>query len=128
MADILGGSWQVWGLLIITAIVIHGIATLIWNQYIRYAAASRASILSNLEPFIAMIMGVILLQKPITGHEMIGSIFLWAVSCSPPTSDGDRTGCNIDAAASFGSKGSRNGSLRYRMTGQSPLIMDRTHP
>ncbi|TMN22740.1 DMT family transporter [Lentibacillus cibarius] len=72
----LSEDWQGWGLLIVTAIVVHGIATLIWNQNIRYADASKASILSNLEPFIAMIMGVILLQKPITTPEIIGSLFI----------------------------------------------------
>ncbi len=72
----LGANWQPWGLLIVTAVVVHGIATLVWNHHIRYADASKASILSNLEPFIAMIMGVILLQKTITGHEIIGSLFI----------------------------------------------------
>ncbi|GAA0444872.1 hypothetical protein GCM10008983_22910 [Lentibacillus halophilus] len=72
----LNGNWQSWSFLIGTAIVVHGIATLVWNQNIRYADASKASILSNLEPFAAMIMGVILLQKPITGPEIIGSLFI----------------------------------------------------
>ena len=38
--------------------------------------ASKASILSNLEPFVAMIMGLILLYKPITGAEILGSLFI----------------------------------------------------
>src|SRR5699024_9593756 len=59
-----------------TAIVVHGIATLIWNNNIRYVDASKASILSNLEPFVAMIMGVMLLSKPITGVEIVGSLFI----------------------------------------------------
>lgn len=65
-----------WSLLIVTAVVVHGIATLIWNSNIRYVDASKASILSNLEPFVAMIMGLILLYKPITGAEMLGSLFI----------------------------------------------------
>src|SRR5699024_840598 len=54
----------------------NGIAMLIWNYNIRYVDASKASILSNLEPFVAMIMGLILLYKPITGSEIIGSLFI----------------------------------------------------
>src|SRR5699024_8312115 len=54
-----------WGFLIITGITVHGIATLLWNHNIQYVDASRASILSNLEPFVAMIMGVILLSQVI---------------------------------------------------------------
>ncbi len=65
-----------WSFLIGTAIVVHGIATLVWNNNIRHVDASKASILSNLEPFVAMIMGLILLYKPITGAEILGSLFI----------------------------------------------------
>lgn len=65
-----------WLFLIGTAIVVHGIATLIWNHNIRHVDASKASILSNLEPFVAMVMGLILLYKPITGAEILGSLFI----------------------------------------------------
>ncbi|MEH7248199.1 DMT family transporter [Neobacillus niacini] len=65
-----------WSFLIGTAVVVHGIATLIWNNNIRHVDASKASILSNLEPFVAMIMGLILLYKPITGVEILGSLFI----------------------------------------------------
>ncbi|ARF17481.1 DMT family transporter [Sporosarcina ureae] len=65
-----------WSFLIITAVVVHGIAMLIWNNNIRYVDASKASILSNLEPFVAMIMGLVLLYKPITGAEIVGSLFI----------------------------------------------------
>ncbi|MFK9093946.1 DMT family transporter [Bacillus salipaludis] len=65
-----------WALLIGTAVVVHGIATLIWNNNIRHVDASKASILSNLEPFVAMIMGLILLSKPITSAEILGSLFI----------------------------------------------------
>ena len=65
-----------WTLLIGTAVVVHGIANLIWNKNISHVDASKASILSNLEPFVAMIMGLILLYKPITGAEILGSLFI----------------------------------------------------
>jgi drug/metabolite transporter (DMT)-like permease len=65
-----------WALLIGTAVVVHGLATLIWNNNIRHVDASKASILSNLEPFVAMIMGLFLLFKPVTGIEIIGSLFI----------------------------------------------------
>ncbi|WP_067727903.1 DMT family transporter [Oceanobacillus damuensis] len=65
-----------WSFLIGTAIVVHGIATLIWNKNIRHVDASKASILSNLEPFVAMVMGLILLNKLITGAEILGSLLI----------------------------------------------------
>lgn len=70
------GGVSGWALLIVTAIVVHGIATLIWNNHIRNVDASKASILSNLEPFVAMVVGLILLSKPITGIELLGSVFI----------------------------------------------------
>lgn len=65
-----------WALLIGTAVVVHGIAALIWNSNIRHVDASKASMLSNLEPFVAMIMGLLLLFKPIAGVEILGSMFI----------------------------------------------------
>ncbi|WP_428912211.1 DMT family transporter [Niallia sp. Krafla_26] len=65
-----------WVFLIGTAVVVHGIANLIWNNNIRHVDASKASILSNLEPFVAMLMGLILLYKPITSTEILGSLFI----------------------------------------------------
>lgn len=71
-------SLNPWLLLISTAIIVHGLATLIWNKHIRNVDASKASILSNLEPFVAMVVGFILLSKPITFIEILGSIFIVA--------------------------------------------------
>lgn len=72
----ISSNFSDWALLIGTAIIVHGLANLIWNQNIRYVDASKASVLSNLEPFVAMIMGLLLLSKPITGAEMVGSLFI----------------------------------------------------
>ncbi|RJS62459.1 EamA family transporter [Bacillus sp. PK3_68] len=65
-----------WAFLAATAIVVHGIATLIWNSNIRYVDASKASMLSNLEPFVAMVTGLIILHKPITKIELLGALFI----------------------------------------------------
>ena len=72
----ISGDLKGWALLIGSAIIVHGIATLVWNNHIRYVEASKASILSNLEPFVAMITGLILLAKPITGIELLGAFFI----------------------------------------------------
>lgn len=65
-----------WAFLIGTAVIVHGLANLIWNHNIRFVDASKASILSNLEPFVTMIMGLILLSKPITSIEALGALFI----------------------------------------------------
>src|SRR5699024_5127005 len=61
-----------WLLLVVTAVIVHGLANLLWNQHIQHVQASKASILSNLEPFVAMVVGFILLAKPITSIEFLG--------------------------------------------------------
>ncbi|HLR64216.1 MAG TPA: DMT family transporter [Pseudogracilibacillus sp.] len=65
-----------WLLLIGTAIIVHGLANLLWNQHIQHVHASKASILSNLEPFVAMVVGFILLAKPIMMIEFLGGILI----------------------------------------------------
>lgn len=69
-------DWRDWVLLIITAVIVHGAANVIWTRNIRYVDASKASILTNLEPFVAMVMGLILLHNPITSSQILGSLFI----------------------------------------------------
>ncbi|ASN05972.1 DMT family transporter [Virgibacillus necropolis] len=72
----LSASTGDWAFLIGTAIVVHGVATLLWNNNIRHVDASKASMLANLEPFVAMIVGLVLLFKPITLVEILGSLLI----------------------------------------------------
>lgn len=65
-----------WLFLMGTAIAVHGIATYVWNSNIRYVEASKSSILSNLEPFVTMVVGFILLAKPVTWIEIAGSFLI----------------------------------------------------
>jgi drug/metabolite transporter (DMT)-like permease len=65
-----------WILLIITAIIMHGVCTLIWNSQIQKVGASKASLFMNLEPFIAMIVGFIVLKNKITLPQIFGSILI----------------------------------------------------
>lgn len=65
-----------WLFLIGTAVIVHGLANLLWNQHILHVQASKASILSNLEPFVAMVVGFLLLGKPITKIELVGAMLI----------------------------------------------------
>jgi drug/metabolite transporter (DMT)-like permease len=65
-----------WILLIVSAIIMHGVCTLIWNSQIQKAGASKASLFMNLEPFIAMIVGLIVLKNSITLPQIFGSILI----------------------------------------------------
>src|SRR5690625_7595524 len=54
------GDLAGWALLIGSAVIGHGIATLVWNHHICHVVASKASILSYFEPVVAMIIGFFL--------------------------------------------------------------------
>lgn len=67
-----------WLLLFVTAVVMHGIVTLIWNSQLQKVGAAKAAMFSNLEPFIAMLFGFFLLAKPVTSIQLLGALLIIA--------------------------------------------------
>lgn len=67
-----------WILLFVTAVVMHGIVTLIWNSQLQIVGAAKAAMFSNLEPFIAMVFGFFLLAKPVTTVQLFGALLIIA--------------------------------------------------
>lgn len=65
-----------WFLLIITAIIMHGLCTYLWNGVIQEAGASNIAMLLNLEPFIAMIFSYIVLHHIISGPQLVGGFII----------------------------------------------------
>ena len=62
-----------WLLLIATAVIMHGLCTYLWNNSIRQVGASKAALLLNLEPFIAMVFSLIILGEGIQTLQLIGA-------------------------------------------------------
>lgn len=77
-----GTGWNIsheawaWTLLVITAILMHGIVTLVWNSQLQKVGAAKAAMFSNLEPFVAMIVGYVVLGQLVTSQMMFGSLFI----------------------------------------------------
>ncbi|MBA2936932.1 EamA family transporter [Paenibacillus sp. CGMCC 1.16610] len=77
-----GTGWNIsheawaWILLIVTAILMHGIVTLVWNSQLQKVGAAKAAMFSNLEPFVAMIFGYLVLGQLVTSQQMFGSVFI----------------------------------------------------
>ncbi|WP_317933969.1 DMT family transporter [Sporosarcina aquimarina] len=69
-------QWKYWILLIVTAIVMHGLCTYLWNGVIREAGASNISLLLNLEPFIAMIFSYLILRNAISMPQLVGGLII----------------------------------------------------
>ncbi|WP_047152785.1 DMT family transporter [Aneurinibacillus tyrosinisolvens] len=65
-----------WVLAALSGILSQGVGGLIWNRGITKVGASKASILLNLQPFVAMIVGYIALGSPITKSQVIGGTLI----------------------------------------------------
>ncbi len=69
-------EWKYWVLLVVTAVVMHGLCTYLWNSVIQGAGASNIALLLNLEPFVAMVFSYLLLQHVISGPQLIGGLII----------------------------------------------------
>lgn len=73
-------NWQVtypyWMLLIISAVIIHGISNLLWNQKMKEIGSTNASLLLNFEPAIAMLLSGIFLKQFPTSVQVYGSLLI----------------------------------------------------
>jgi len=68
--------FEAWSLLVATAILMHGIVTLVWNRQLQKVGAANAAMFANLEPFVAMIVGYLLLGQAVTQHQLLGSLLI----------------------------------------------------
>lgn len=93
-------SDQVWAwlLLIATAVIMHGIVTLIWNSQLAVVGAAKAAMFSNLEPFIAMVFGFFLLAKPITMIQLVGGLLIIAGVSLTTATGKEQPKSGLDAA------------------------------
>ncbi|TYS89717.1 DMT family transporter [Rossellomorea aquimaris] len=66
--------FSIWMLLFLTAIIMHGICPLIWNHCITEIGSTNTSLLLNIEPFVAMVVGYIILKESVSPMQMIGAI------------------------------------------------------
>jgi drug/metabolite transporter (DMT)-like permease len=68
-------AWA-WALLFITAILMQGLCGLIWNVQLKRIGAGKAAVFLNLQPFVAMVVGFLLLGTPVTVVQVLGSLLI----------------------------------------------------
>ncbi|WP_144510302.1 DMT family transporter [Bacillus sp. FJAT-22090] len=73
---VLSVPFYYWLLLIVTAIIMHGLCTYLWNNSIYKVGASKAALLLNLEPFVAMVFGFFILGMSIQPFQLIGAFVI----------------------------------------------------
>ncbi|WP_042479305.1 DMT family transporter [Bacillus ndiopicus] len=65
-------------LLIISAILVHGVSNLVWNANQHKVGSTNAAILLNLEPIITMLLSAIILHAIIQSSQIIGGVLVLA--------------------------------------------------
>ncbi len=67
-----------WAMLITTAIFMQGVCGLVWNQQLKVVGTGKAAIFLNLQPFVAMLVGFLLLGSQVTAIQVGGSLLIVA--------------------------------------------------
>lgn len=67
-----------WLLLILTAILMQGVCGIVWNQQLQIVGTGKAAIFLNLQPFVAMLVGFLLLGSQVTSVQVGGSLLIVA--------------------------------------------------
>ncbi|MGG1659850.1 DMT family transporter [Brevibacillus sp. NRS-1366] len=67
-----------WLLLILTAILMQGVCGIVWNQQLQIVGTGKAAIFLNLQPFVAMLVGFLLLGSEVTSVQVGGSLLIVA--------------------------------------------------
>jgi drug/metabolite transporter (DMT)-like permease len=65
-----------WILAALSGILSQGVGGLLWNKGITLIGASKASILLNLQPFVAMIVGYVTMGVPVTRSQILGGTLI----------------------------------------------------
>lgn len=76
-ARISNEAWA-WLLLIVSAIVMQGVCGIVWNQQLQVVGTGRAAIFLNLQPFVAMLVGFLLLGSRVNAIQVAGSLLIVA--------------------------------------------------
>mgnify|MGYP000716395454 CR=1 FL=1 len=90
----LGVGWTVWALLLFATLGPLVLTTIIWFRVIHRIGASRATLVANLQPFVAAVIALLLLSEKLSlvqvlGGALIAGGILTARRRSPPPPPGE---------------------------------------
>ena len=67
-------GWEIWALLVFATIGPLVLTNVLWFRSIRRIGANRATLVANLEPFVAAVLAVILLSEPLGVLQVLGGV------------------------------------------------------
>ena len=71
-------GWDIWVLLLFATIGPLVLTNVLWFRSIRRIGANRATLVANLEPFVAAILAVVLLSEPLGVLQVLGGVLIAA--------------------------------------------------
>ncbi|MGH3070845.1 MAG: DMT family transporter [Gaiellaceae bacterium] len=69
-------GWKVWSLLAFATLGPLVLTTILWFRVIHRIGASRATLVANLQPFVAAVFALVLLSEEITPLQVLGGILI----------------------------------------------------
>jgi drug/metabolite transporter (DMT)-like permease len=72
----LGLGWEVWALLLFATLGPLVLTTVMWFRVIHRIGASRATLVANLQPFLAAIFALVLLSESISALQVVGGALI----------------------------------------------------
>jgi drug/metabolite transporter, DME family len=67
-------GWEIWVLLLFATIGPLVLTNVLWFRSIRRIGANRATLIANLEPFVAAVLAVVLLSEPLGVLQVLGGV------------------------------------------------------
>ena len=67
-------GWEIWVLLLFATIGPLVLTNVLWFRSIRRIGANRATLVANLEPFVAAVLAVVLLSEPLGVLQVLGGV------------------------------------------------------
>lgn len=71
-----GVGWEVWALLLFATLGPLVLTTVLWFRVIHRIGASRATLVANLQPFLAAVIALVLLSERMTPLQVLGGILI----------------------------------------------------
>ncbi len=71
-----GLSWEVWALLLFATLGPLVLTNILWFKALHGIGASRATLIANLQPFVAAVFAVVLLSERMTFLQMTGGVLI----------------------------------------------------
>lgn len=69
-------EWQIWPLLVFATIGPLVLTNVLWFRSIHRIGPARATLATNLQPFVAAVLAVILLSEPLTALQVAGGLLI----------------------------------------------------